>query len=95
MLAQVTASQLINQGISIVALADLQQWLLKHDLSLRHSPPVTEVDFRGGRKAIALLDAFDFDTESLEWQMNHLARPRARGGGGVPPPRPLNWQACR
>lgn len=81
MLAQVTASQLINQGISIVALADLQQWLLKHDLSLRHSPPVTEVDFREARKAIALLDAFDFDTESLEWQMNHLARPRARGRG--------------
>src|SRR5260370_26728458 len=27
---------LINQGVSIIALADLQEWLLKHDLSLMH-----------------------------------------------------------
>ena len=78
MLAQVSASQLINQGVSIIALTDLQEWLLKHDLSLRHSPPITDIDFREARKAIALLDAFDFDTESLEWQMNHLARKRSQ-----------------
>ncbi|WP_333905529.1 hypothetical protein [Delftia acidovorans] len=77
-LAQVSASQLINQGVSIIALADLQEWLLKHDLSLMHGPPITDIDFREARKAIALLDAFDFDTESLEWQMNHLARKRGR-----------------
>ena len=80
-LAQVSASQLINQGVSIIALADLQEWMLKHDLSLRHSPPLTDIDFREVRKAIALLDAFDFDTESLEWQMNHLAHKRGQARG--------------
>lgn len=43
-----------------------------------HGPPITDIDFREARKAIALLDAFDFDTESLEWQMNRLARKRGR-----------------
>ena len=85
-LAQVSASQLINQGVSIIALADLQEWLLKHDLSLMHGPPITDIDFREARKAIALLDAFDFDTESLEWQMNHLARKRGRARSRPAPP---------
>ncbi|CAB5721806.1 Uncharacterised protein [Delftia tsuruhatensis] len=81
-LAHVTASRLINAGLSVTAIADIQEWLLKHELSLRPCPPQTVLDFREAKKALALLDAYGFDTEALEWRMHELLRKRRAGPGG-------------
>lgn len=81
-LACITASRLINQGMSVTSIADIQDWLLKYDLSLCPSPPETELDFREVKKAIALLDAFGLDIEAVEWQMRKLEHKRAGKAGG-------------
>ena len=73
-LSNITASQLLERGVTLVAIAELQEWLYSHDLSLKRRPPETESDIREAQRAIALLDAFHFDTDILEQQLANLVQ---------------------
>ncbi|MGB3423178.1 MAG: hypothetical protein WBF84_00935 [Castellaniella sp.] len=73
-LSNITASQLLECGVTLVAIAELQKWLYSHDLSLKRRPPKTESDLRETQRAIALLDAFHFDTDILKQQLANLVQ---------------------
>lgn len=71
-LSNITASQLINRGVSIIAITELQEWLSRYSLSLKKCPPEGEAEIKEVRRAIALLDAFYFDTTTIKSQLSFL-----------------------
>lgn len=74
-LSNISASQLLSCGLTLVAVAELQEWLEKRDLSLKRTPPVTVADVKAAERAILLLDAFFFDTEMIRDQLANLQSP--------------------
>ncbi|QNM95512.1 hypothetical protein [Chitinimonas koreensis] len=71
-LSNITASQLLGEDQTPVAVAEAQDWLVRHGTSLRRKPPESEMEMREVRRAIAILDAFHFDVAHLRAQYEHL-----------------------
>jgi hypothetical protein len=71
-LSNISAAQLLSAGVSIVAVSEAQQWLLKNGTSLKRRPPEGNVEIQAIQRAIATLDAFYFDTERIRSQFNFL-----------------------
>ncbi|MES2282507.1 MAG: hypothetical protein V4542_13930 [Pseudomonadota bacterium] len=71
-LSNISASQLLSCGVTLVAVAELQEWLENHELSLKRNPPATGADVKAAERAILLLDAFFFDTETVRAQLANL-----------------------
>jgi len=71
-LSNITASQLLQNGLTTVAIAELQEWLSKHDLSLKKRAPESDQEVKEVRRALALLEAFHLDTENARRQLSHL-----------------------
>ena len=56
--ARKTAAHLLQAGLSDVAVAEIQEWLMQNGCSLRPEHPKTEEHLRIVRRAQRLLDAF-------------------------------------
>lgn len=70
--SNISASQLLGCGISLIAVTEIQEWLSKHSLSLKRRPPETDKEITEVKRAIALLDAYHFDITTLKEQLQHL-----------------------
>ncbi|WP_298621815.1 hypothetical protein [uncultured Zoogloea sp.] len=70
--SNLTASDLIRSGITLGAIAEIQEWLQGYDRSLRRKAPESDEEIREVRRAISLLNAFYFDTDRLEVQYDNL-----------------------
>mgnify|MGYP003603868602 CR=1 FL=1 len=65
-LSNLTPSQLLKRGISLSKVSDLQITLQQSNKSLKRCTPQTPQEIREVKRAIALLNAFYFDTSTLE-----------------------------
>jgi len=70
--SNISASQLLSNRVSLVAVTEIQEWLSKHGLSLKRRPPETDQEITEVKRAIALLDVYHFDTAILREQLQHL-----------------------
>jgi hypothetical protein len=70
--SNVTASQLLSAGLSLIAVAEVQIWLTKSGKSLSRKPPNNQTETSAASRAIALLDAFQFETKAIHKQLAHL-----------------------
>jgi len=71
-LSNITASQLMENGISWVAVTEIQEWLSSSGLSLKPTVPDNDEEIKHVKRAIAVLDAFYFDTELVKEQLNNV-----------------------
>lgn len=71
-LSNITAAQLINAGVTLVAIGEIQEWLCKHGLSLKRRPPESEKELAEIKRAIAVLDVFHFDISVVNQQLLNL-----------------------
>lgn len=71
-LANLSVGDLHRQDLTFVAITEIQEWLKSNGTALKRRPPDSEHEIREVRRAITLLDAYCFDTETLEIQFNHL-----------------------
>lgn len=71
-MSNLSACDLYRNGITTVAIVEIQDWLNGYDLSLRKVAPESDDEIREVRRAIVLLNAFYFDTTNLEVQFDHL-----------------------
>lgn len=72
--SNLTASDLFRCGCTVTAIVTLQSWLKGHGLSLKRSPPETDVEAKEVLRAIRLLDAYQFDTAAIEAQWEHFSQ---------------------
>lgn len=70
--SNLTASQLLNSGVTLVAVTEIQEWLSTHGLSLTRRPPETDQEIMEIKRAIAILDVFHFNTAILKEQLQHF-----------------------
>lgn len=71
-LSNISAAQLLSAGVTMIAISDAQQWLVKNGTSLKRRPPESNDEMQAVQRAIATLDAFHFDTEGVRSQLNFL-----------------------
>ena len=71
-LSNISAAQLISAGLTMVAVAEAQQWLMNNRTSLKRRPPESTAEIQAVKRAIATLDAFQFETENIRSQLNFL-----------------------
>ena len=71
-LSNVTATQLLAAGVTLVTISDLQDWLKNTGHSLKRHPPETNDATKAIKRAINLLDAFYFDVSSINEQFKHF-----------------------
>ncbi|MDL2284966.1 hypothetical protein LJC19_07490 [Oxalobacter sp. OttesenSCG-928-P03] len=71
-LSNISASQLVNAGVTFIALADAQRWLVRQGMSLKRHPPENKTEILAVQRAIATLDAFHFDTSLVRSQLHYL-----------------------
>jgi Sigma-70, region 4 len=62
-LSHISAAQLLDVGLTIVAVADIQEWMEKNHTSLRREPPNSTEHAKALRRAAFLLDAFGITKE--------------------------------
>lgn len=72
-LSNISAAQLLNAGVTPVAVAQAQEWLMRNELSLKRAPPDNAQQVKAIAQAIALLDAFHFDTVAPKAQLEWLS----------------------
>jgi hypothetical protein len=66
--SNLTTSQLRSEGVTLDSIADLQNWLLQNNSSLRCRPPESNEELQAARRAIDLLDSFQFDVANTRAQ---------------------------
>lgn len=71
-LSNISAAQLLNVNLTLVAVAEAQEWLVRHGMSLKRRPPENGVELQAVQRAISTLDAFQFDTSLVRSQFCHL-----------------------
>lgn len=71
--ANATASQLLKHGLTTGAVADVQEWLGRHSLTLKRANVSESSDAREIRRAIHLLDAFGLDVREARRQYQQIA----------------------
>jgi hypothetical protein len=74
-ISNISASQLLESGLTFVAVGELQAWLVGHQLSLKRSPPQSPGEVKAVKHAIEILDAFHFDTNLVRKQLAVLLSP--------------------
>jgi hypothetical protein len=70
--SNVSAFQLLDEGLTLTAVADVQIWLVQHGLSLKPKPPQNQTEMVAVKRSIALLDAFHFDAKIIRQQIAQL-----------------------
>lgn len=71
-LSNLSASQLLTANLTLVAVAEAQEWLVKNGTSLKRRPPEGKVEMQAVQRAISTLDAFQFDTTLVRSQLQFL-----------------------
>jgi transposase len=71
-LSNITASQLLNRDITMIAIIELQQWLSIQGLSLKKQVPKTESEVKAVKGAITILEIYGFDVKAANNQLSHL-----------------------
>lgn len=71
-LSNITASQLLDNGVTLVAISEIQNWLKKSGVSLKPSPPKDDSEIKYVKQAIAILEAFHFDMSTPKSQLAYL-----------------------
>jgi|GEM_PF-1295939 len=71
-LSNLSASQLLTANLTLVAVAEAQEWLVKNGTSLKRRPPEGNVEMQAVQRAISTLDAFQFDTTLVRSQLQFL-----------------------
>jgi len=71
-LSNITASQLLDCGFSLIAIYELQRWLGAKGFSLKRSPPQTDHEIKEVEKAITVLYLFYFDMTLPQRQLQHV-----------------------
>jgi len=56
----------------MIAVAETQLWLMNNGASLKRKPPESTAEIQAAERAIATLDAFQFETENIWFQLNNL-----------------------
>ena len=72
MLSNISASQLFQNGQTIISIAEIQRFMVRHETSLKLKPPQSEKELLEVERAIAILDAFFFDTQMVKKQLLHV-----------------------
>lgn len=70
--SNLTASQLMACDITVIAIAEIQEWLSISGLCLKKRVPETAQEITEVKRAMAILDAFHFDTETIKGQLAYL-----------------------
>lgn len=73
-LSNITSSQLIERGVSMIAISEIQEWLSSNDTSLKQSQPKNNSEIKMVKQAIAILDSFKFDTSFIKDQLSNIDR---------------------
>lgn len=71
-LSNINASQLMKEGITSIAIVEIQEWLSHTKSSLKISPPQTEDDIKKVRQALSILNVFQFDTKKASEQLAYF-----------------------
>lgn len=71
-LSNISASQLLDAELTLIAIADAQRWLVANGTSLKRRPPESKAELEAVERAIATLDAFQFDTAVVRAQLHLL-----------------------
>jgi hypothetical protein len=75
-LSKFTASSLLNIGISMISLAEIQEWMANNETSLKHG----ELDSKAlnaSKMALWVLDAFGFDVQRVHSELNRICKEEA------------------
>lgn len=71
-LSNISATQLLERGLTIVNIHQIETWLSGSAKELKRSPPRTDHEIQEASKAIALLYTFFFDVSAAKAQLEHL-----------------------
>lgn len=71
-LSNISATQLLERGLTIVNLHQVEAWLSSSGQELKRSPPRTDWEIQEVSKAITLLHTFFFDVSTAKEQLENL-----------------------
>lgn len=71
-LSNISAAQLLNAGLTLIGVAEAQEWLVRHGMSLKRRPPENGFELQAVQRAIGTLDAFHFDISLVRSQLHFL-----------------------
>ncbi|MEN9479845.1 MAG: hypothetical protein RLZZ298_1240 [Pseudomonadota bacterium] len=71
-LSNLSASQLLSVELTLVAISEGQEWLVEHGTSLKRKPPQTPEEMQAVKRAIGILDAYQFDVSIIRQQLAYL-----------------------
>ena len=68
-LANYSATQLRSIGVTETGIAEVQQWLRRHDFFLKHYSVISAAELKALQRAMFLLDAYHFDVAAAKVQL--------------------------
>jgi len=71
-LSNISATQLLERGLTLVNVHQIEIWLSGSGKGLKRSPPRTDREIQEASKAIALLHTLFFDVSAAKAQLEHL-----------------------
>jgi len=71
-LSNISAAQLLERGLTLINVHQIETWLSGSGKGLKRSPPRTDREIQEASKAIALLHTFFFDVSAAKAQLEHL-----------------------
>ena len=71
-LSNISATQLLERGLTIVNLHQVETWLSSSGKELKRSTPRTDWEIQEVSKAITLLHTFFFDVSTAKEQLENL-----------------------
>ncbi|MBA4214323.1 MAG: hypothetical protein C0449_14715 [Polaromonas sp.] len=71
-LSNISATQLLERGLTIINLHQIETWLSSSGKELKRSPPRTDWEIQEVNKAISLLHTFFFDVSAAKGQFEKL-----------------------
>lgn len=71
-LSNISAAQLLERGLTLVNVHQIETWLSGSGKGLKRSPPRTDREIQEASKAIALLHTLFFDVTAAKAQLEHL-----------------------
>lgn len=70
--SNITASQLLENGLTQVNVHAIETWLIGNGLGLKRAAPSTDKELEEVKKWLSLLGAYGFDKSAAQRQLDHL-----------------------
>lgn len=70
--SNLTATMLLDSGITETGVADIQEWLFENGTTLKRQAPISHEHMTSVKRAIFLLNSFGFDTTEASSQLSAL-----------------------